>query len=46
MIDIIHFSMTVNPVVNYVTDVAFTVFIYAIPIKLIGFTIHRATKWF
>jgi len=46
MIDIINFTMTTDPVINYYTDVVFTVFIYAIPIKLIFSVLDRGSKWF
>jgi hypothetical protein len=44
MIDIIHFSMTASPVVNYILDVILTVSVAVIPIKLITFIILKATK--
>ena len=46
MIDIIHFSMTSSPVVNYVFDVVMTSFLVFIPIKLINSILDRAIKWF
>jgi len=46
MITILHFAMTTDPVINYYSDVVFTVFIYVIPIKLIFSVLDRGSKWF
>ena len=46
MIDIIHFSATDSYVFNYIFDACFTVFLVAIPIRLISDILKRASKWF
>jgi len=46
MIDIIQFNITSSIPFNEVFNVVFTVFLYVIPVKLVAFILHKASKWF
>jgi hypothetical protein len=46
MIDIIQFNPSDFQAFNEIFNVSFTVFLYAVPVKLIGYILDKASKWF